>query len=71
MLLDYPESQLYAIGVPKGKIKRDGNKHKFFELYERALQGDANYKLKEYSSYDNPLINKKEINEIADQMNET
>ena len=71
MLLDYPESQLYAIGVPKGKIKRDGNKHKFFELYERALQGDTNYKLKEYSSYDNPLINKKEINEIADQMNET
>lgn len=71
MLLDFQDSQLFAIGVPKGKSKRDGNKHKFFELYERALNGEKNYRLLQYSSYDNPLINKKEINEIADQMNDS
>ena len=70
MLLDYDDSQLFAVGVPKGKIKRDGNKHKFFELYERALNKEYNYRLLQYSSFDNPLINKKEINEVADQMNE-
>jgi hypothetical protein len=68
MLLDYPDSQLFAIGVPKGKIKRDGNKHKFFELYERCIMNEPNYKLIQYTSFDNPLINKKEIHEIADQM---
>ena len=71
MLLDYPDSQLFAIGVPKGKIKRDGNKHKFFELYEKSKQGEPNYNVKEFTSYDNPLIKKKEIDEIAEQMNET
>lgn len=68
MLLDYDDSQLFAMGVPKGKIKRDGNKHKFFELYERAKNGEKNYRVLEFTSFDNPLISKKEIHEIADQM---
>ena len=32
MLMDYPDSQLIAAGVPKGKIKKDGTEHIFYTL---------------------------------------
>ena len=70
MLLDYDDSQLFAIGVPKGKLKKDGNTHKFYELYSRAQQGNDGYALHEYTSYDNPLIAKEEIDLISNEMNE-
>jgi len=71
MLLDYKDSQLFAVGVPKGKVKRDGTTHKFYDLYQRAKEKNEGYKLYEYTSYDNPLIKKEEIDEIANQMNDT
>lgn len=71
MLLDYDTSQLFAIGVPKGKMKRDGTRHKFFELYSKAKQSADGYRLLEYTSYHNPLIAKNEIDLIAAEMSDT
>jgi len=64
MLLDFSDSQLIAAGVPKGKYTKDGNKHKFYELYEACLEGKEGYELKQFTSYDNPLLNKKDIDNI-------
>jgi hypothetical protein len=68
MLLDYPESQLIASGVPKGKTLKNGDKHKFFELYERAKAGEEGYKLLEYTSFDNPLLERVEIEKLMMSM---
>jgi len=68
MLLDYPDSQLIAGGVPKGIHKKNGDKHKFFELYERALNGEPGFRTLHYTSYDNPLIQKEEIDKLIKQM---
>lgn len=68
MLLDYPDSVLIAAGVPKGKITKDGNKHKFYELYENAITGKKGYKLLHYTSYSNPILNKDIIDDIAADM---
>lgn len=65
MLLDFPDSQLIASGVPKGKYLRSGDKHKFYELYERCLANEQGYKLLQFTSYDNPLIQKEMIDNLA------
>ncbi|MFA9219855.1 MAG: hypothetical protein ACEQSL_01570 [Sediminibacterium sp.] len=70
MLLDYPDSQLIAAGVPKGKHKKNGEKHKFFELYENAKANKAGYVLYEFTSYDNPLLDHAEIDKMINEMSE-
>ena len=64
MLLDFPDSQLIAAGVPKGKFTKDGSKHKFYELYENCLEGKEGYELKQFTTYDNPLIGREEIDSL-------
>lgn len=71
MLLDYPDSQLIAAGVPKGKHKKNGNKHKFFELYENALAGLPEYQLRSYTTYDNPLLSKEDIDRLASHLSQS
>jgi hypothetical protein len=68
MLLDFPDSQLIASGVPKGKHLKSGEKHKFFELYENAINGEKGYRLLSYTSYDNPMINKEDIDNLSASM---
>lgn len=68
MLLDYPDSQLIASGVPKGKTLKSGEEHKFYELYKRAKEGEQGYKLLEYTSFDNPLLDKNEIRKLMMSM---
>lgn len=68
MLMDYPDSQLIAAGVPKGKYKKDGSKHKFYELWENAENGTFGYWGKSYSSYDNPLLRPEDIKQIIDEV---
>lgn len=68
MLIDFPDSQLIAAGVPKGKFKKDGNKHKFFELYENTLTGNPRYKHYHCTGYDNDFINAIEIDEMRKDM---
>lgn len=70
MLMDYPDSQLIAAGVPKGKYLKDGTKHKFYELWEHVIAGAPGYWGKKYSSYDNPLLTKSDIKEIEDEVSE-
>lgn len=64
MMMDYPDSRLYALGVPKGKIKKDKKEHKFYTLYRSALKGENGYKLLKYSSYDNPFLNEVTVKEL-------
>lgn len=68
MMMDYADSQLIAAGVPKGKYKKDGKKHKFFELWEKVLAGEKGYWGKQYSSYDNPLLTSERIQQIFDEI---
>lgn len=68
MMLDYPDSKLIAAGVPKGKTKKDGTNHKFFDLYLKASSGAEGYKLIELTSYDNPLLNPEDIQEIINEL---
>lgn len=68
MLLDHADSQLIAGGTPKGIHKKNGDKHKFFELFERAQTKEPGFKSLHYTSYDNPLIPKEEIDLLIKQM---
>lgn len=68
MLMDFGDSQLIAAGVPKGKFKKDGNKHKFFELYELAVSGNPRYQHYHLTGYDNTFINPHEIDEMRKDM---
>lgn len=68
MMMDFSDSQLIAAGVPKGKIKKDGDKHKFYELWENVLNNKQGYWGKTYSSYDNPLLTKDDILEIESEI---
>ncbi len=68
MLLDYSDSQLIASGVPKGKFLKTGEKHKFYELYERCINGEDGYKLLQFTSFDNPLLRKEDIDNLGNAM---
>ena len=68
MMMDYPESRLYAMGVPKGKVKKDGKEHKFYTLYRSALNGEDGYRLLRYSSYDNPFLDAVTVKELEDEI---
>jgi hypothetical protein len=70
MMMDYPDSQLFAAGVPKGKVKKDGTKHKFYELWERAETNHVGYWGKKYSSYDNPILTKEDIAAIETEISD-
>lgn len=65
MLIDYPDSQLYAIGTPKGKFKKDGSEHIFYQLSKRVGE---DYRQLRYSSYDNPILDAKDIRELSDEI---
>jgi len=68
MLIDSPGSKLYAIGTPKGKTKKDGKEHRFYSMYKRSLTDDNLYELFQYSSYDNPYLNEKDIKELEQEI---
>ena len=67
MMMDFPDSQLIAAGVPKGKVNKEGNIHKFFYLYEKAKLKEPGYKCLEYSSYDSPFLRKEDIEMLEHQ----
>lgn len=68
MLMDNPGSKLYAIGTPKGKIKKDGKEHRFYSMYKRAVSGDPLYELFQYSSYDNPFLTTEDVSQLEEEM---
>lgn len=69
MLLDFPDSQLYAVGTPKGKIKKDGSEHLFYSLFNKAKENfGGQYRWLRYSTYDNPLLSPNDIKDIENEM---
>lgn len=69
MLMDYSDSKLYAIGVPKGKHNKDGSENRFFSLFKRAKEDTTGkYRTLQFSSYDNPLLKKQDIEEIKNEI---
>ncbi len=78
MILDYKANVLIG-GTPKGKMNKGKNeKHLFFELFERGSEegnwqkaiGKSEWKSFNFSSYDNPLIDKYEIDEMAKEISQ-
>jgi len=70
MMMDFAHSKLFALGVPKGKRKKDGKEHKFYTLYLNALNGKKGYRLLEYTSYDNPLLAKEDIEDLEAEISD-
>ena len=68
MMMDYPNTQLFAMGVPKGRMKKDGKEHKFYTLQRFAEEGRSGYVSMTFSSYDNPLLNKSDIEELEQEI---
>lgn len=65
MTLDF-KAEVIIGGTPKGKKTKNNEKHLFFELFERGLSDTTGrYKSYNYSSYDNPLLDKIEIDELV------
>lgn len=79
MILDYKANVLIG-GTPKGKVvKRSKEKHLFWELFERGNQpprladtppckGGDFWKSFNFTSYDNPLIDANDIDELVKQI---
>ncbi len=59
-------SELYALGVPKGKKLKDGTDHPFYKMWSKV--GTDGYRGQTYSSYDNPLLSEEDINELANDI---
>ena len=65
MTLDY-KAEVIIGGTPKGKKTKNNEKHLFFELFEKGLSDTTGrYKSYNFSSYDNPLIDSTEIDEMV------
>jgi len=75
MAIDF-DAEIIIAGTPKGKRNKKGEKHLFYELYERGLKKDTSHSLGmtnnwrsfQFSSYDNPLLSKKDIDELAKEI---
>ena len=50
MMLDFPDAELFALGVPKGKVLRSGQEHPFYSLWQKV--GTPGYRGRAYSSRD-------------------
>ena len=61
MLLDNPKSRAFIGGVPKGK-------NKFFELAQKGMRKEKEWKNFQFSTYDNPLLKKEQIDEMVAEL---
>ncbi|TDE85305.1 hypothetical protein [Deinococcus sp. S9] len=62
MLLDYPDSELFAFGVPKGTADL------YFELEQRARAGQAGYITRTFTSFDTPFLQRADIEALVEEM---
>lgn len=67
MLVDFPNAKIIVAGAPKGKRNKTG-KHKFYELYEKALTDHDRYRILSFTGFDNPFIAREEIKLIEEAM---
>lgn len=68
MMLDYADSQLFAIGVPKGKYGIGGVDHPLYVLSQEAATGNPRYYQQVNTSYDSPVATKDDIDEIVKEL---
>ncbi len=65
MILDY-KAKVMIGGTPKGKtVKRTKERHLFYELFERKSKDWESFN---FTSYDNPLLDPKEIDELVKEI---
>ncbi len=69
MILDQKADVLIG-GTPKGKmLKKKKEEHLFYELFQKGLNPDnLLWKSYNYSTYDNPLLDKLEIDEMVSEI---
>jgi len=72
MILDYKANVLIG-GTPKGEtVKRSNEKHLFFELFEKGQNAKSiehsDWQSFNFSSYDNPLLDPNDIDELVKQI---
>ena len=76
MILDY-KAKVIIGGTPKGKrVKKTNETHLFYELYQRGFSAEgkeqsekeSEWKSFNFSSYDNPMLDKDEIDELANDI---
>jgi predicted phage terminase large subunit-like protein len=68
MLMDEPNSKLFAIGTPKGKLGKENKIHRYFAMYQKAISGDPTYEMHQFSSYDNPYLRNEDVQALEDEM---
>jgi hypothetical protein len=68
MLLDFPDSKLYSIGVPKGKYNRNGKEHRKYTLSKLGNSGDPRYKTFHATSYESPVASKEDVDLLVDDL---
>ena len=68
MMLDFPESQLYALGTPKGKFNKDGSDHLYYKLCEKAISDPDNSRVLKFSTYDNPTLSLDSIKALEEEI---
>jgi predicted phage terminase large subunit-like protein len=68
MLMDRPNSKLFAIGTPKGKKTKQDKEHRYYSMYKRAISGDPSFDLFQFSSYDNPFLSNEDVKALEDEM---
>lgn len=65
MMMDHPEAQLFALGVPKGKYLKTGKIHPFYQIHSSK---DAEHRSLEFSTYHNPYLSPEDIAKIEDEI---
>lgn len=66
MVMDYGADVIIG-GTPKGR-KYKGQKHLFYELYQRGLADGIRWKSFNFSTYDNPLLSKIDVDEAVSEI---
>lgn len=62
MLLDFPDSELFAFGVPKGTL------NEFNTLHQKAVGGADGYYTETLTSYDTPFLKRAAIDALVNEM---
>lgn len=68
MMMDYANAELFAGGVPKGKILKDGREHPFYTLYKRGMQGSPLHRSLTFTSRDNPFLREEDVQTLRDEI---
>lgn len=58
MMMDFPDAELFAMGVPKGKKLKDGSEHPFYRIFSSDT---PNHRSLTFSTWDNPFLSPDDI----------